>query len=99
MNPFNMAVVVTLFVNAVLSLPLILRIFRPNVEQTLQSYSKLSQSLGLGAWARFCWVIWPRLLRAMGFSAGLITALSMGDLGVITSFGDTERVTLPLKMY
>ena len=90
-NPFNMALIVTLCVNAVLSLPFVLRVLRPNVEQTLQSYSKLSQSLGLGAW--------PRLRRPMGFSAGLISALSMGDLGVITPFGDKERATLPLKIY
>ena len=98
-NPLNMALIVTLCVNAVLSLPFVLRVLRPNVEQTLQSYSKLSQSLGLGAWTRFRWVIWPRLRRPMGFSAGLISALSMGDLGVITLFGDAERATLPLKIY
>lgn len=98
-NPLNMALIVTLCVNAVLSLPFVLRVLRPNVEQTLQSYSKLSQSLGLGSWARFRWVIWPRLRRPMGFSAGLISALSMGDLGVITLFGDAERATLPFKIH
>lgn len=98
-NPLNMALIVTLCVNAVLSLPFVLRVLRPNVEQTLQSYLKLSQSLGLGAWVRFRWVIWPRLRRPMGFSAGLISALSMGDLGVINLFGDAERATLPLKIY
>ena len=98
-NPFDMALIVTLCVNAVLSLPFVLRVLRPNVEQTLQSYSKLSQSLGLEPWAEFRWVIWPRLRRPLGFSAGLVSALSMGDLGVITLFGDAELATLPLKIY
>ena len=44
-------------------------------------------------------MIWPRLRRPLGFSAGHVSALSMGDLGVITLLGDAERATLPLKIY
>ena len=98
-NPFDIALIVTLCVNAVLSLPFVLRVLRPNVEQTSKTYLKLSQSLGLGPWAQFRWVFWPRLRRPLGFSAGLVTALSMGDLGVIALFGDAEYATLPLKIY
>ena len=98
-NPFDIALIVTLCVNAVLSLPFVLRVLRPNVEQTSKTYLKLSQSLGLGPWAQFRWVFWPRLRRPLGFSAGLVTALSMGDLGVIALFGDAEHATLPLKIY
>ena len=96
-NPLNMALIVTLCVNAVLSLPFVLRVLRPNVEQTLQSYSKLSQSwprimgqISLGDMATFA--------SPMGFSAGLVPPY-YGDLGVITLFGDAERATLPFMIH
>ena len=44
-------------------------------------------------------VVLPRLLRPLGFSAGLAAALSMGDLGVIALFADPEAATLPLQVY
>ena len=44
-------------------------------------------------------MIWPRLRCPLGFSAVLVSALFMGELGVITIFGDAERATLPLKIY
>ena len=98
-NPFDVALGVTLCVNALMSLPFALRILRPEVQAIEQNFSRLSAALGLGAWGRFRWVILPRLRRPLGFAAGLTAALSMGDLGVIALFGDAERATLPLKLY
>ena len=98
-NPFDVALGVTLCVNALMSLPFALRILRPEVQAVEQNFSRLSAALGLGAWGWFRWVMLPRLRRPLGFAAGLTAALSMGDLGVIALFGDAERATLPLKLY
>lgn len=98
-NPFDVALGVTLCVNALMSLPFALRILRPEVQAVEQNFSRLSSVLGLGLWGRFRWVMLPRLRRPLGFAAGLTAALSMGDLGVIALFGDAERATLPLKLY
>lgn len=98
-NPFDVALGVTLCVNALMSLPFVLRILRPEVQAVEQNFSRLSLALGLGLWGRFRWVMLPRLRRPLGFAAGLTAALSMGDLGVIALFGDAERATLPLKLY
>ena len=98
-NPFDVALGVTLCVNALMSLPFALRILRPEVQSVEQNFSHLSAALGLGAWGWFRWVMLPRLRRPLGFAAGLTAALSMGDLGVIALFGDAERATLPLKLY
>ena len=40
----------------------------------------------------------PRLRPQLGFAAGLVAALSMGDLGVVALFASEAGVTLPLLM-
>jgi len=52
--------------------------------------------LGLTGWGRLRWVVLPRLSRPLGFAAGLVAALSMGDLGVIALFAGEQEATLPL---
>lgn len=98
-NPFDVALLVTIFVNAVMSLPFVLRILRPQVETIHADYKRLSSSLGFTSIDFLRWVLLPRLKRSLAFAAGLSAALSMGDLGVIALFGDAENATLPLKLY
>ena len=38
----------------------------------------------------------PRLRAPLGFAAGLVAALSIGDLGVVALFAGSQGVTLPL---
>ena len=98
-NPFSMALPVTILVNALVSLPFALRILRPEAEAIRHDYMRLAQSLGLtpAAWVRL--VLLPRLRRPIGFACGLTAALSMGDLGVIALFADPDRATLPLQVF
>ena len=98
-NPFDYALYVTLCVNALMALPFALRILRPAAEDTRAHYGRLAQSLGLSPWAWVRWVLVPRMARPLGFTAGLVAALAMGDLGVIALFGSAEHATLPLKLY
>ena len=98
-NPFSMALPVTALVNALMGLPFALRIVTPEAEALARGYGRLRASLGMTglAWVRLVWL--PRLARPLGFAAGLVAALAMGDLGVIALFADPDRATLPLQVY
>ena len=98
-NPFDMALVVTIILNALLSLPFVLRILRPHAESIRVDYLRLAQAMNLNSAAWVRWVLIPRLRQPIGFAAGLAAALSMGDLGVIVLFGTSDHATLPLKLY
>ncbi|MQY43856.1 thiamine/thiamine pyrophosphate ABC transporter permease ThiP [Epibacterium sp. SM1969] len=98
-NPQDMALPVTLWVNVLMSLPFVLRIIRPGIENAKADFGKLGQALGLRGWALWRIVYLPRLRRPLGFAAGLTAALAMGDLGVITLFSRPGDGTLPMIMY
>lgn len=98
-NPFTMALPVTAVVNALMALPFMLRILRPEAEQVALDFGRLGATLRMTPWAwlRLVWL--PRLRRPLGFAMGLAAALAMGDLGVIALFADPDRATLPLQIH
>jgi thiamine transport system permease protein len=98
-DPVALALPVTALVNAVMSVPFVLRSLVPAVRAVVDDYGRLTRSLdmGDGAWLRL--VLLPRIRRPLGFSAGLAAALSMGDLGVIALFSSPDGATLPLQLY
>jgi len=98
-DPVALALPITALVNAAMSLPFALRALVPAVREVEGTYGRLADSLAMNGWVRMKLVLWPRLRRPLGFSAGLAAALSMGDLGVIALFSDPDRATLPLQMY
>lgn len=98
-SPPKAALVVTALLNAVMSLPFVLRALLPAVQQAEADYGRLASALGLTGWARVRVLIVPRVRRPLGFAAGLTAALSMGDLGVIALFATEGQATLPLLMY
>lgn len=98
-RPAEAALPVTLLVNALMALPFVLRILRPELETARRDYGRLAQTLGLRGWSLWRIVLLPRLRRPLGFAAGLTAALSMGDLGVIALFADGDHATLPLQVY
>ncbi|MGO4908028.1 thiamine/thiamine pyrophosphate ABC transporter permease ThiP [Pseudorhodobacter sp. W20_MBD10_FR17] len=95
-RPASLALPVTMTINAALSLPFAFRILAPEARTLYADYHRLGASLGMGGWAWLRWVVLPRLARVLGFSAGLVAALSMGDLGVIALFAGEGEATLPL---
>ncbi|WP_050527981.1 thiamine/thiamine pyrophosphate ABC transporter permease ThiP [Pseudorhodobacter aquimaris] len=95
-RPASLALPVTFIINATLSLPFAFRILAPEACSLYVDYNRLSASLGLTGWGRLRWVVLPRLARPLGFAAGLVAALSMGDLGVIALFAGEGEATLPL---
>ncbi|MEM5476634.1 thiamine/thiamine pyrophosphate ABC transporter permease ThiP [Pacificibacter sp. AS14] len=98
-DPARIALLITALVNAVMSLPFVLRSIGPAVRACEDRFGPLSDSLGVTGWARVRLVILPRIRAPLGFSAGLAAALSMGDLGVVTLFARPDGATLPLQIY
>jgi thiamine transport system permease protein len=98
-RPADVALPVTMLVNATLALPFALRSIAPAVAQVNESYGRLALSLNMTGWSWLRLVVLPRLRRPLGFAAGLAAALSMGDLGVIALFAGQGQETLPLAMY
>jgi len=98
-RPADVALLVTLLVNATLALPFALRAIAPAAAQVREDYGRLGASLGMSGWSWLRLVVLPRMRRPLGFAAGLAAALSMGDLGVVTLFAGQLEETLPLAMY
>lgn len=98
-SPADLALPVTVAINAVMSLPFALRALIPAARTLDRDYGRLTASLGMTGWGRLRYLTLPRLAPPLGFAGGLSAALAMGDLGVITLFADSERATLPLKLY
>lgn len=96
-RPADVALPVTVLVNAVLALPFVFRLLLP-AAQALAPQRRLADALGMGGMARLRWVTLPRMARPMGFAAGLAAALAMGDLGVIVLFAGEGGATLPLMV-
>lgn len=97
--PTDLALPVTVLVNAVMALPFALRALIPAARVLETDYGRLAASLDLHGWARLRHLTLPRLARPLGFSGGLAAALAMGDLGVIALFSSPDQATLPLRMY
>ena len=93
--PEDMAVPVTVLVNAALALPFGFRLLLPEARRTEADFGRLAAALGLTGRARLRWLDLPRLARPLGLATGLAAALAMGDLGVIVLFAGQEA-TLPL---
>lgn len=98
-RPSDLALLVTMLVNATLALPFALRSIAPAADQISRDYGRLATSLDMRGWGWLRLVVLPRMRRPLGFAAGLAAALSMGDLGVIALFAGEAEETLPLAMY
>ncbi|GGL53877.1 hypothetical protein [Wenxinia marina] len=98
-SPLDVALPVTVLVNALMSVPFATAALVPAVASAEAAHGRLATSLGLTGWPRLRLVLLPRLRRPLGFAAGLAAALSMGDLGVIALFAGERQETLPLAMY
>ncbi|MDO5703744.1 MAG: thiamine/thiamine pyrophosphate ABC transporter permease ThiP [Paracoccus sp. (in: a-proteobacteria)] len=98
-TPAQIALPVTVAINAIMALPFALRALIPAARALQADYGRLAESLDLRGLARLRLLILPRLARPLGFAGGLAAALAMGDLGVIALFADANRATLPLMLY
>ncbi|MBJ2152382.1 thiamine/thiamine pyrophosphate ABC transporter permease ThiP [Paracoccus sp. IB05] len=95
-SPGQLALPVTVLVNAVMALPFVYRLLITDARALEADYGRLAASLDLQGVARLRYLTLPRLARPLGFAAGVAAALSMGDLGVIALFASGQEATLPL---
>ncbi len=97
-RPEDIAVPVTILVNALMALPFIYRLLLPEARALHTNYDRLAQAMNLKGSARLRWLTLPRLARPLGLGAGLAAALAMGDLGVVALFAGEGQATLPLMV-
>ena len=98
-NLFEQAFWLVLLANVLFSLPFILRILSPSLEQTLSQHDRLSLQLGITGLKKFIFLTFPSITRELQLVLGISFAFSLGDLSVITLFGNKEFETLPYYLY
>ena len=86
-------------VNGFMGLPYVLRVVAPAAREVGERHDRLCASLGIAGWRRWRLIDLPLLRRPIGLAAGLVAALSIGDLGAIALFGTPRTATLPLLIY
>ncbi len=85
--------------NILMSLPFSLSVLYPSILKTAKRYDKLCFSLGISGYERWKYCEWPYLKESIGYVLALSFCLSLGDLGVISLFGNQDFSTLPWYLY
>ncbi len=88
-----------LTINALMSLPFVMRVLEPAFIVHKHRTQKLAASLGVSGWARLRLVDMPALLKPLLTASSFAMALSLGDLGAVALFGSDSFVTLPWLVY
>ncbi|CDM59701.1 MULTISPECIES: thiamine/thiamine pyrophosphate ABC transporter permease ThiP [Rhizobium] len=86
-------------INALMSLPFVMRVLEPAFIVHKRRTQKLAASLGVTGWARLRLVDMPALFKPMLTAFSFAMALSLGDLGAVALFGSDSFVTLPWLVY
>jgi len=94
-DPFAMAPVMIVTVNAAMALPFALRILQPAYSAAAARHDRLCASLGIAGLDRLRLVDLPALRRPLVTALAFAMALSLGDLGVVALFGSDAVTTLP----
>ena len=98
-NLFDIAFWLVLIANVLFSLPFITRILTPSFERILSQHDRLSLQLGITGLRRFRVLTLPALQREFQLVLAISFAFSLGDLSVITLFGNHNFETLPYYLY
>lgn len=85
--------------NALAALPFVVRILAVPMNQNMQYYEKLCQSLAIKGWARFRLIEWHNLSAPIKYAFALACALSLGDFTAIALFGNQDFSSLPYLLY
>jgi thiamine transport system permease protein len=93
------AIAALLSANVLMSLPFALSVLTPSMLKIAQRYDKLIFSLDLNQINRWIYCEFPYLKSSIGYVFALSFCLSLGDLGVISLFGNKDITTLPWYLY
>ncbi|SDP42500.1 thiamine transport system permease protein [Phyllobacterium sp. YR620] len=94
-DPFRLAPVMVVSVNAAMAIPFAYRILRPAWDTAASRHNRLCAELGIRGWNRLRLIDWPVLRQPLWIAFAFAMALSLGDLGTIALFGNDAVQTLP----
>ncbi|CAN7255123.1 thiamine/thiamine pyrophosphate ABC transporter permease [Phyllobacterium sp. LjRoot231] len=94
-DPFSLAPVMVVSVNAAMAIPFAFRILRPTWDTAASRHNRLCAQLGISGRNRLHLIDWPVLKRPSSVAFAFAMALSLGDLGTIALFGNNSVQTLP----
>jgi thiamine transport system permease protein len=97
-DPFSLAPIMVVSVNAAMAIPFAFRILRPSWDTAASRHNRLCAQLGIAGWNRLRLIDWPALARPLGVAFAFAMALSLGDLGTIALFGNNSIQTLPFLL-
>ncbi|TBR43199.1 thiamine/thiamine pyrophosphate ABC transporter, permease protein [Marinomonas agarivorans] len=95
---FEFGYYVIVWVNAVMTLPFVLRVLLPTLYQQERRYHFLYTALKIRGWKKFK-LEWPLIRASVGQASAYAVILSLGDMGVIALFGSQELLSLPLYLF
>jgi len=94
-DPFAMAPLMVVTVNAAMAMPFAFRLLRPAWDTAAARHNRLCAQLGIFGINRFRLIDWPSIRKPFGMAFAFAMALSIGDLGTIALFGSDALITLP----
>ncbi|MDX1737291.1 MAG: thiamine/thiamine pyrophosphate ABC transporter permease ThiP, partial [Alphaproteobacteria bacterium] len=86
-------------VNALMALPIAIRVLAPAFRQSFEQTDLLCQSLNISGFNRLIRVDLPLLRAPVGLAFAYAATFSLGDFGIIALFGSESFSTLPLYIY
>ncbi|MBB3395976.1 MULTISPECIES: thiamine/thiamine pyrophosphate ABC transporter permease ThiP [unclassified Rhizobium] len=86
-------------INALMSLPFVMRVLEPAFIVHKRRTQKLAASLGIMGWVQLRLIDMPALFKPVLTAFSFAMALSLGDLGAVALFGSDSFVTLPWLVY
>lgn len=85
--------------NALMAMPFVIRLLNVPLNNNMQYYEKLCQSLDITGWQRWIIVEKATLIAPLRSAFALATALSLGDFTAIAFFGNQDFLSLPKLLY
>ncbi|MFI3903916.1 thiamine/thiamine pyrophosphate ABC transporter permease [Ochrobactrum sp. S1502_03] len=98
-DPFLMAPLMVITVNAAMAMPFAVRLLRPSWDTAAARHNRLCAQLGITGFNRLKLIDWPSIQKPFGMAFAFAMALSLGDLGTIALFGSDALLTLPYLLF
>lgn len=90
---------IVVITNALMAIPYSLKILDMPMRDLARHYDRLCLSLDVRGWRRLQLIEYPVLRRPLFQALAFACVLSVGDLGVISLFGNDDFRTLPFYLY
>lgn len=91
--------IIVMLCNALAALPFVIRVLNIPMNNNMQFYEKLCQSLGITGWQRLKIIEWYNLKYPIKYAFALACTLSLGDFTAIALFGNQDFTSLPQLLY